>query len=42
MVEISVSKIMLDFQEEHLIKNIILIGEDGAVRNIEVDNEETN
>lgn len=29
-----------EFDIEHIIKQIILIGEDGAIRNIELENEE--
>jgi len=29
-----------EFEEEHTIRNIILLGEDGAIRNIEMEDKE--
>lgn len=29
-----------EFEKEHKIRNIILLGEDGAIRNIEIGEEE--
>jgi len=29
-----------EFEEEHTIRNIILLGEDGAIRNIEIKSKE--
>ena len=31
-----------EFEEEHIIRNIILLGEDGAIRNIEIGDEDEN
>jgi len=32
-------EIINEFDREHIIKQVILIGEDGAVKNIELNNE---
>ena len=40
MIAQSIRELITEFEEEHLIKQIILIGNDGAVKNIELEIEE--
>ena len=34
-------KVIKNFDDLHIIKQIILVGEDGGIRNIEINNEES-
>jgi len=36
---INFKEAVTEFDKEHIVKQIILIGEDGKVKNIEFDNE---
>ena len=37
MIAQSIRELISEFEEKHLIKQIILIGNDGAVKNIELE-----
>ena len=36
----NLAEIIKDFDEKDLLKNIILVGRNGSIRNIEIGNEE--
>lgn len=42
MIEEHIMQLIYDFDKAHLTTDIILLGQDGHIRRIQLDNDETN